>query len=327
VSAARKPVASPQLRISLRGGFRIDRLEKVIGEIEKLSRLEEPRRLVLDLGGLVFISPASLAMLLSAVAGAMERGAIAEGSTYLPPTNRLVARYLDRVDFNMLLTGAHLDDGFERRPSAGSRPIQVFTEEADLEELASSLTMAATEAFPLSGKDKVAVLLAISEITQNVIDHAGSAVGGFAIAQRGLKRREFEIAVSDPGVGIAASLRRNAQYQDVHDDAKAITLALSPGVTSNPESLENIGVGLAAIQGLLRENRGTLLVRSGRAAVEDGASARVQPDLVHLRGTLVALRMHAGQPFDLALFKEMAHRRASIAAEEVERAPEDSELE
>jgi anti-anti-sigma regulatory factor len=53
----------PSVRVTLRGGFRIDRLELVIAEVSKLSRLAQPAQLVLDLSGLVFIGPASLATL------------------------------------------------------------------------------------------------------------------------------------------------------------------------------------------------------------------------------------------------------------------------
>jgi anti-sigma regulatory factor (Ser/Thr protein kinase) len=248
------------------------------------------------------------------VTSAIERGVIRPGSVYVPPANRLVARYLDRVDFNKLLTGVHLVDGFERRTPTGFRPIQVFAEEAQLEELSASLTMAATEAMALTGKEKAAVLLAVTEIAQNVVDHAASQVGGFAIAQRAQTRREFEVAVADAGIGIAASLRGNVKYADVLGDAEAIGLALSPGVTSNPGT-ENIGVGLAAIRDLLRKNGGTLLVRSGRAAVEDGAAPAVRSDLIGLEGTVVALRMRIGSPFELGLFTKMAQRRLSMADE------------
>jgi hypothetical protein len=273
--------------------------------VEPLSSLSEESRLTLDLSGLVFIGPASLATLVAVVSDGIDRGVVASGSTYVPPANRLVARYLDRMDFNKLLTGEDLERGFTRRPPEGFRPFQTFSTRGELDELSESLTMAATEALNITGKDRTAVLLAITEIGQNVIDHAESRVGGFAIAQRGHTRREFEVAIADAGVGIAGSLGRNPQYRDVGTDAEAITKALALGVTSNPGT-DNKGVGLATIRGLLRENGGTLLVRSGRGAVEDGQREVIRDALVRLGGTVVAVRMRIDQPFDLELFSRLA---------------------
>jgi anti-sigma regulatory factor (Ser/Thr protein kinase) len=300
-----KPHRPDMLRIALRGGFRIDQLERLIQAVAPLSSLSQPTRLVLDLSGLVFISPASLATLLVVVADAIERGVILSESEYGPPANRLVARYLDRMDFNRLITGMDVEGGFERRQPTGLRPFQVFDSQEDLDDLAESLTMAATEAVAVTGKDRAAVLLAITEIAQNVLQHAESRIGGIAIAQRGWMRQEFEVAVADPGIGIAASLQRNRKYQHVQSDVEAILLALAPGVTANPGS-ENKGVGLAAIRGFLRENGGTLLVRSGCAAIEDGSGAARHDGLARFRGTVVALRLRIGHPFEFALFSELA---------------------
>jgi anti-sigma regulatory factor (Ser/Thr protein kinase) len=267
--------------------------------------LEEPAALKLDLSGLAFIGPTCLAALVSAVVGANARGMLESESTYHPPKNRLVARYLDRVDFNRLLIGEHLDGKFTRHPPTGFRPIQIFTDASDIEALATSLTGAATEALALSSQHRATVLVATAEIMQNVVDHA-RAGGGFAIAQRATSQREFEIAVADAGIGIATSLRENARYRDkIGDDADAIELALTPGVTANPGGA-NRGVGLAAIQGLLARNAGTLLVRSGSGRVEDGSQKAVQRGLIELPGTVVAVRMRIGQPFELELFAELA---------------------
>jgi anti-sigma regulatory factor (Ser/Thr protein kinase) len=260
---------------------------------------------VLDLSGLVFISPAALATLVVVVGDAIERRVLLPDSHYVPPANRLVARYLDRMDFSRLITGMDVEGGFERREPTGFRPFRVFSSEEELDDVAESLTMAATEAVAVSGKDCAAVLLAISEIAQNVLHHAESRIGGIAIAQRARSRREFEVAVADPGIGIAASLRRNRTYEHVKTDLDAITMALTRGVTANPGS-DNKGVGLAAIREFLRDNGGTLLIRSGCAAVEDGPREARRDGLAAFQGTVVALRLRTGHPFELAVFSQLA---------------------
>lgn len=309
--------SSDALHIKLRGGFRLDQLERLIGAITPLSTLTEPARVVLDLSGLVFIGPAPLATLMAALAEATERDFVLPGSTYIPPANRLVARYLDRMDFNRQLTGTDFDDGFQRRAPKGFRPVQVFSEPEELGEVSDSLTLAATEALALAATDRASVLCAVREIAKNVLDHADSAIGGVAVAQRATSRREFEVAVADAGIGIAASLRRNPAYRELNGDAEAITTALAPGVTSNPGA-SNSGVGLTAIRSLLEANGGTMLIRSGRAAVEDGHRRDVREHLTELRGTVVAIRLQIGSPFEMEFYRlldEAVTRLTAIVAE------------
>ena len=291
------------ITISLRGGFRMHQIDKVVDALEPLYWQKGPFPIVLDLSGLVFIGPAALATLASGVRDAIQRGVVAAPSTYIPPSNRLVARYLDRVDFNRLLTGADVAAEFVRRRAEGFRPVQHFTAHHEVGTLADSLTLAATEALAVDGHDRTAVALAIREIGQNVFDHANSATGGFAVAQRGRTRKEFEIAVADAGIGIPASLRANSEHAGISSDAAAIKRALMAGVTGKPGA-HNKGLALAAIREFLRENDGTLLVRSGFGAVEDGHRESARDESARLRGTLVAIRFKTDRPFGLSVFTQ-----------------------
>jgi anti-sigma regulatory factor (Ser/Thr protein kinase) len=303
------------LQIALRGGFRIDQLERLIEAVVPLTSLQEPTELTLDLRGLAYLSPASLAALVSSVSEALHRGVVAPGSSYIAPKNQLVALQLDRVGFHRLLMGTDISSASGHHPPAdGFRAFQTFNAQEHLDEIAESLTLAATEALNITGKDRTAVLLAVEEIARNVVDHAESPIGGFAIAQRSTSRREFEVAVADGGVGIAASLRRNPSHREVATDSDAIERALMPGVTSNPGS-DNQGVGLATIRDMLRENGGTLLVRSGRGAVEDGCHQSAHDDRPAVCGTLVAMRMRIDRPFGLRLFDQLAQDPASSGHE------------
>jgi anti-anti-sigma regulatory factor/anti-sigma regulatory factor (Ser/Thr protein kinase) len=305
--------AAATVRITLRGGFRIHQLEKVVSALEPLVELDAPTAVVLDLRGLAFIGPAALATLVSVIHDAIARGVVLAPSVYMPPANRLVARYLDRIDFNRLLTGSDVGAEFKRRPAEGFRPVQQFSSADEVATVAESLTMAATEAVAVGSTDRSAVFLAIREIGQNVVDHANSRMGGFAMAQRSTKRQEFEIAVADAGVGIAGSLRGNADYANVASDSSAIGMALMPGVTGKPGT-SNRGLALAAIQGLLRENLGTLLIRSGTAALEDGRNQDTRDNLALLPGTVVAIRLRIDQPITFGLFSQAGAKAQARSA-------------
>ncbi len=85
---------------------------------------------------------------------------------------------------------------------------------------------------------------AAGELGQNVVEHAGSPVGGFIAAQRykaGAPEERIVVAVGDAGVGIRESLR--ARYGDM-PDGEAIRRAIQWNVSSVPD--EGRGQGFRA---------------------------------------------------------------------------------
>jgi hypothetical protein len=81
---------------------------------------------------------------------------------------------------------------------------------------------------------------ALNEITDNVLNHAESPVGGIMQVTTLPKRRRIEFMVSDAGIGIPASLR--GSRTDILDDASALRAAINEGVTRNSKT--NQGNGL-----------------------------------------------------------------------------------
>lgn len=80
-----------------------------------------------------------------------------------------------------------------------------------------------------------AVEWALSEITDNVLNHSGSKVGGYAIASKIPNTNIVEFCVADSGIGIADSLGES-------DHCRALELAIQEGVTRNKQT--NQGNGL-----------------------------------------------------------------------------------
>lgn len=286
------------LEIALSGGFRLGQLERLIAAMEPLSELSEPAPLRLDLGGLAFVSPTALTTLSAILVHRRNHGLLAPGSCYVQPRSWLVERYLARMNFNKLFARDEVAEDFVRRQADGFCPCHPLATEDDKHEIADSLTDTACRALTLGGKARAAVWLAVGEMAQNVLDHADSEVGGFAVAQNGRKRQEFEFAITDAGVGVRASLARNAKYAVLPTDLAAIEKALEPGVTSSPAS--NSGGGLSLLREAVRENGGTFLVRSGTAAVESGHVERSEDGLTRLHGTAVGIRIRRDRPFRLA---------------------------
>lgn len=97
----------------------------------------------------------------------------------------------------------------------------------------------------------------ISEITENVLTHSGSPLGGFVQATSW--RDSIQFTVSDAGRGVYASLRE--AYPVVTDETEAVYYAAQTGVTGRPAT--NAGNGLAGSKFLAMDSGGYFGITSG----------------------------------------------------------------
>ena len=280
--------------ITMAGGYGLDQLERAIRDLQPIMAPREPENLLVDLGGLAYIGPAALALLAAVLKRREEEGC---SCVVIPPRSPLTRHYLQRMDFTKLLFEVEIPEPFERKKAVGFRPVQHFRGDEDYWLAAKELTEALVERFKPEPVVKAAIRICLDEIAENVVHHAYTDLGGFAVAQSSRKRRTFEIGIVDLGVGVPASLARNPTYAHISTDMAAVATALQPRVSSTPE--RNAGIGLYITKLLLRSNGGQLLVRSGHAAVCRGADETEEEREIHFPGTIVALRAHTDAPLDI----------------------------
>jgi hypothetical protein len=296
----------PQVQIDLPGSFVLQqrRLERLIRLLRPLFELEEPASIVVDLSRLVSIGPTALALLISALRRVDEAELIGEGSSLVPPRSPQVKYYLMRMNLiRSLVGGEELPEPITRRRTHGFRPCEMFSDDTDYWRVSKALSEALNESCRTDEVARSAVLVCLSEITENVIHHA-EADHGFGAAQGWKKTSQFEIGIVDLGRGVRASLTANPDYADINDDASAISTALDARVTSTPD--RNSGIGLYITRRLLAANGGSLLVRSGYGAVYSGSSDEVRTEADFMPGTLVALRARTDRPLDInAVYQQL----------------------
>ena len=122
----------------------------------------------------------------------------------------------------------------------------------------------------LDAKATVGFAMTLSEICQNIVEHAGR--GGWVMVQtyrwtKRLGRRVVVIAVSDAGVGFRQSLESapGKERGDRWDDAAALEDAVIRGVSRFRDP--GRGQGLAGVRRYLGRWEGKLAVRSGTARI------------------------------------------------------------
>ena len=134
--------------------------------------------------------------------------------------------------------------------------------------------------------DIAAIEWSLNEITDNVINHSGSEVGGLvqlSTFQRGNKRVEY--IVCDAGIGIPKSLRQT--MTSLTSDSDALYHAIQEGVTKNKET--NQGNGLFGTFEISRVSEGYLHIHSGYASLsyDKIRGLRSKAETIPFNGTLV----------------------------------------
>jgi anti-sigma regulatory factor (Ser/Thr protein kinase) len=100
---------------------------------------------------------------------------------------------------------------------------------------------------------------AINEVTDNVLNHSGSRVGGFVQVTTLHDRVSF--CVADSGSGVLRPL--SCRYAHLRGDAEAILLSVEPGVTRDPAS--GRGNGLTGSLRIATASGGSFRMMSGGA--------------------------------------------------------------
>ena len=112
----------------------------------------------------------------------------------------------------------------------------------------------------LSQGIKSSLKLSLQELLDNAFDHSQSKMGCYACVQSYPQAKRIRVAVTDFGIGMLASLRKNRSYKHIESDYEAIRLSVKEGVS---RSRKNRGLGLSHIQSFLRVNQGDLTIISG----------------------------------------------------------------
>ncbi|MCE7998593.1 MAG: DUF4325 domain-containing protein [Rhodobiaceae bacterium] len=138
---------------------------------------------------------------------------------------------------------------------------------------------------------------AINEITDNVINHAESSVGGFIQVTNHRQREQIEIVVCDGGIGIPESLSGSFPSMT---DSERLYEAIKEGVTRDKSFGQ--GNGLYGSLTIAGKSGGELNIASGYASLKssDRTGLTSETQAIPVNGTVVASRFGYGDKVDLS---------------------------
>ena len=149
------------------------------------------------------------------------------------------------------------------------------------------------------GRDEIRYIeWAVNEITDNVINHADSPVGGLIQVTNKRQREQVEITVSDSGLGIPATLRET--HTELMSDTEALDAAIREGVTRDKSFGQ--GNGLYGTWRISQKSGGDFEICSRYANLTSSErnGLKINSRQIPYRGTLVVTRIGYSDKFDLS---------------------------
>jgi anti-sigma regulatory factor (Ser/Thr protein kinase) len=205
---------------------------------------------------------------------------------YIPPKDRILATRIVNLGL------AHYIDHrrYEKPKIKSSKSALVqFLNSAECDAVSDRVINSVLRTTKLDRQHIAALEWALSEITDNVINHSNSPVGGFLIHHKLPNSETIEFTVADSGIGIPRSL-------GIPDEMEALQKAIQEGVTRNKES--NQGNGLYGTYRLSSSSSGLFSIRSRRGSLyvtRDGET-HVRREYTPYVGTIVNCQIDCTQP-------------------------------
>jgi hypothetical protein len=241
--------------------------------------------IVIDLTTCEFLGPSAVVTLV-----ALKRIADTQGRQLgiLPPH---LPRLLNYCRYSGLLAEFQAGPAPENHPDNVTTPVHVFNGALPLGGIEAVVSLAKNlmSISPVASED---LTLLLTELTQNVLDHSQSPIGGLLSARAYKDVRDVRFAVADLGLGIRRTL---ATRLALGSDKEAIRYAIREEVTGKTLP-RNLGLGLSHLHDIVRLTGGRMVLCSGNGYLrhEKGKDFFGQGD-VSFPGTIAFVRLPARQ--------------------------------
>ena len=278
-------------RVFIKGELTSANLHILLATIHRATDKAGYRDLNLDFSNCSAAFPGPMLALSAQVTQLRESGVYC--SLWLPSTDRLHSLFLN-ANWAHFLDPRHHDPsrfkGYTRIPATQFRgPDQQQT-------AVNRIVDAILGAIPgMDRADFAAFEWSINELTDNVLTHSESRIGGLvqvSTFQKNKKRVEFVVA--DAGIGIPESLRRS--YPDFTSDTEALDKAIREGVTRDKSVGQ--GNGLFGSWQICSHCHGQFHVESGHARLVDTPKGglHVFNEKIPYSGTLIVATIDFSNP-------------------------------
>lgn len=205
---------------------------------------------------------------------------------YIPPRQNAVAAQITNLGLAHYIEHRKFDK--PKITSSGASLLQ-FLDQSEREIAVDKVIRSALRKTDLSRQNIAALEWAVNEITDNVLSHADSKIGGFLICHKLARHNILEFTVADAGIGIARSLR-------IQNACEALERAIQEGVTRNKST--NQGNGLYGTYQIALASSGVFVLTSGHASlfVAKNGEMHIRDETIPYKGTFVVCQIDCSNP-------------------------------
>ena len=271
-------------RIEAFGDLRLSTLSYLTSSIHQVATMARYPDVVLDFRNISSITHSVMPPLASYLRRLLRDDAI--DFQMIEPRDRFVRSKI--VDWGLAHYIEHRR--FPKPPANSSNPALIqFLEHKDREIAVDKVLNSALRTGKLERQHIAALEWAVNEITDNVITHSMSKVGGFLISHRISRSNIIEFTVADSGIGVSKSL-------SIKDECEAVEMAIQEGVTRNKKT--NQGNGLFGTYRLALASSGIFVLKSlhGNLFVEKDGAMHVRNEIVPYNGTFIVCQIDCDRP-------------------------------
>lgn len=178
-------------------------------------------------------------------------------------------------------------------------PVCRFRDSGEQQQVVTQCIESLLRAAELESGVVTAIEWAFNEITDNVLNHSDSAIGGFAQMISYRDRQRVALCVTDGGRGILESLRES--HVKLRTDSDAIGEAVRAGVTRNKDIGQ--GNGLSGSLQLAMASEGYFSILSGKSCLtwtHGTLDSRLMKANGEFKGTSVDVQFSTNRQIDVA---------------------------
>lgn len=278
-------------RLVFQGAFEIADILRPLAGLHHAVQNAGYQDLILDFGS---CTAAFAAPMLAVCAQVMRLRNAGIDVELIMPSDTKLARLFQNTNW------AHFIEPTNNPPSVfkgySQIPATQFKNAEEQQKAVSRIVNAILGAIPhIERKELAALEWSINEITDNVLNHAQSGIGGLVqVSTFQRVRKRIEYIVADAGVGIPQTLRQT--HPDLTTDAAALDQAIREGVTRDKSVGQ--GNGLFGSYQICSHSKGFFQVESGygKLMFTERRGLHISTEKVPFEGTLVAAQIDFSVP-------------------------------
>jgi anti-sigma regulatory factor (Ser/Thr protein kinase) len=293
VSESRVAIVREDNRVMITGNLLPDDLARLLSNLYTIVDTKGYPDIILDFSFCTKAFSSEMLFVCAKCLNYWKRGIDVE---LILPTDAVLARLFQNANWAYLIDFRNYDEsrfrGFTHAPAIR------FSDGAEQSAAVNKTLDVLLAAIPHFKRDDIRYIeWVVNEITDNVINHAQSPIGGIVQVTNHRQREEIQLVVADAGLTIPATLRPT--HPELHTDSEALHAAIREGVTR--DNSVGQGNGLYGTWSICQKTSGEFTIRSGYASLfSRPGQVLSEKNTVPINGTLLSARIGYSAKFDLS---------------------------